>query len=89
MFIFDFTRYININRRGYAIYLPKKVYNTLTAKSIDISLVLSRGKPSCVQLTSYKKGKQTYHGTLKKYMGVRGFKNGNVCDFRRKNIIMK
>lgn len=89
MFIFDFTRYIDINRRGYTICLPKKVYDILTAKHIDISLVISKGKPSCVQLTSYTKGKQTYHGTLKKYMGVKGFKNGNVCDFRRKNIIMK
>ena len=86
--MFEFLkRHTTINRRGYDIILPKAVYKELTAKSIDISLVKSKGKPSCVQLTSYHNRKQVYHGTLKSYMGVKRFKNGNVCDFRTSNLI--
>ena len=86
--MFDFfKRHITINRRGFDITLPKSVYNELTDRNIDISLVKSKGKPSCVQLTSYKNRKQVYHGTLKAYMGVKRFKNGNVCDFHTRNLI--
>ena len=85
--MFDFTRYIKLVRRDTKIILPYKVYETLYSDGIDISLIKNKGKPSCVQLTSYEDGKQVYRGTLKTYMGVKGFKNGNVCDFRMKNII--
>lgn len=82
-----FRKYITINRRGYDIILPKTVYNTLKDQGIDISLVKSKGVPTCVQLTSYTNKKQIYHGTLKAYMGAKSFKNGNVCDFHINNLI--
>lgn len=85
--MFDFLRYTTITRRDFDIVLPKKVYKELTAKGIDISLVKSKGRPSCVQLTSYVDGKQIYHGTLKAYMGFKKFKNNNVCDFRYNNLV--
>ena len=82
-----FKRYVTINRRGFDITLPKAVFKELNAKGIDISLVKSKGLPSCVQLTSYNDKKQIYHGTLKAYMGAKRFKNGNVCDFHLNNLI--
>jgi len=88
--MFDFLKkYTTIVRRDIEITLPKKVYKKLAAESIDISLVKSKGKPSCVQLTSYENGKQIYHGTLKAYMNVKSFKDGNVCNFRENNLIKK
>jgi len=88
--MFDFLkRYTTIVRRDTKIVLPRTVYKALKAKGIDISLVKSKGKPSCVQLTSYDEGKQIYHGTLKAYMKVKSFKDGNICNFRTNNIIKK
>lgn len=87
--MFDFLRYTTIMRRDFKIILPKKVYKALLAKGIDISLVKSNGRPSCVQLTSYKDGKQIYRGTLKAYMGVKKFKDKNVCNFKYNNLILK
>lgn len=85
--MFDFLRYTTITRRDYDIILPKKVYKALLAEGIDISLVKSKGRPSCVQLTSYENGKQVYRGTLKSYMGVKKFKDKNVCNFKYNNLI--
>ena len=86
--MFEFLRrYVTINRRGFDITLPKRIYQELTSRNIDISLVKSKGRPSCVQLTSYRDKKQVYHGTLKAFMGVKGFKNGNVCDFHINNLV--
>ena len=90
--MFDFfNKYIIITRRDVAIRLPRKIYKELKAKGIDISLVKTKtnNKPSCVQLTSYLNGKQIYHGTLKAYMNVKKFKNGDVCDFHKNNLILK
>ena len=87
--MFDFLRYTTIMRRDFKIILPKKVYKALLAKGIDISLVKSNGRPSCVQLTSYKDGKQIYRGTLKANMGVKKFKDKNVCNFKYNNLILK
>lgn len=88
--MFDFLkRYTTIVRRDTKIVLPSSVYKTLKSQGIDISLVKSKGKPSCVQLTSYNGGKQIYHGTLKAYMNVKSFKDGNICNFRANNLIKK
>ena len=84
-----FNKYIVITRRDVAIRLPKKVYKELKAKGIDISLVKSNGKPSCVQLTAYENGKQIYKGTLKAYMNVKKFKTKDICDFHKDNLILK
>ena len=34
-------------------------------------------------------GKSKYIGTLKTYMNVKSFKDGNVCNFNRNNLIYR
>lgn len=72
--------------RGYKIYMTEEVAKSLEKKHYYISLCLSNGKPSCVQLMHNCKGGSKYVMTLKKFLGVKGFKNGNVCDFLPKNL---
>ena len=76
------VRYTTINRRGYEVVLPTDVYETLTNKGYSISLGIC-GQSGTVQLTKDRK----YAGSLKKYMGVTSFKNGNPCDFHVSNLI--
>jgi len=87
----DSTCYISITRRGYDIVLDADVYESLTADKITISLVLASKtkKPCCVQLNKTVNGKQTYKGTLKSYLNVKGFKDGNICNFKYDNLILK
>ena len=76
------VRYTTINRRGYEIVLPTHIYDMLNENKINVGLVI-RGNSMTVQCTKNKK----YLGTLKEYMGVTGFKNGNPCDFHVSNLI--
>lgn len=74
-------------RRGYPIFIQDKHLEMLKKKKQYISLVLAKGKPSCVQVTTIVNGKNTYVSSLKKMLGVKSFVNGNVCDFRKSNIM--
>lgn len=75
-----------IVRRGFEIILPIEIYNALNIEKISISVVLYKGKPSCIQLTKIIDGKAAYLGTLKDYMKVKSFKDGNNCNFAYSNI---
>ena len=77
-------KYTKLNRRGHEIVLPTEVYNGLRENGMNVSLVLHPNSKT-VQLTRNNK----YLGTLKEYMGVGGFKNGNSCDFHISNLIDK
>lgn len=78
---------IVLYRRGYPIFIQVKHSEMLKKKKQYISLVLAKGKPACVQVTTVVNGKNTYVSSLKKMLGVKSFVNGNVCDFRKSNII--
>ncbi len=75
-------KYTKLNRRGHEIVLPTQVYNQLHENGMNISLVLHPNSKT-VQLTRNNR----YLGTLKEYMGVHSFKNGNSCDFHISNLI--
>lgn len=75
-----------IVRRGFEIILPIEIYNALAIEKVFISVVLYKGKPSCIQLCKNIEGKAVYVGTLKDYMKVKSFKDGNNCNFAYSNI---
>jgi len=83
MSLFNRTKYTTITRRGYEITLPTNVYKNLCKQNIYIGLVLSGKSSMTVQCTDGTR----YLGTLKSYMGAKGFKNGNPCDFHISNLI--
>lgn len=76
--------YKKINRRGCEITMYKKDYDELTKRGYYITLVKKNNKPCTVQLTTKD---NEYCGTLKSFYGATGFKDGNVCNFRKSNLI--
>lgn len=89
----DFIPYPNIekvyNRCGFDIRVPMDIAGELDAKGYCISLTKYKGQPSCVQLSKAVEGKSKYVGTLKNFMHVESFKDGNVCNFNYSNLIYK
>ena len=81
--------YTTITRRGYDIIIPTNTYETLTSLKYTFNLTLYKKKPSSVQLFVTENGKQKYKGTLKDWLNVKSFKDGNVCNFKFENIIEK
>ena len=82
------SKYTTLNRRGYKVIVPTDVYNELYNEGYNIGLVLGKSKISSEPYKSVQLFKNAqYCGTLKSAMGVSGFKNGNPCDFRAKNLI--
>lgn len=82
MALFTRTKYTTITRRNTDIVLPTDVYTKIQKKGYNISLAKNQSY-STVQLTKNNK----YIGTLKSFMKVSGFKNGNTCDFHKSNVI--
>ena len=76
-------------RCGFEIKVPMDVAGELDAKGYCISLTKYKGQPSCVQLSKVINGKSTYVGTLKNFMNVQSFKDGNVCNFNYNNLNFK
>lgn len=72
-----------INRCGCDIILPKKMYKDLQEEGYTLSVVKHNKKPSSVQVM--KAGK--YVGTLKSLYGIESFKDGNVCNFKKRNLV--
>lgn len=89
----DWIPYPNIekvyNRCGFEIKVPMDVAGELDAKGYCVSVTKYKGKPSCVQLSKVIDGKSTYVGTLKSFMNVESFKDGNVCNFNYNNLVIK
>ena len=89
----DWVPYPNVEkvytRCGFDIRIPMNIAGELDAKGYCISLTKYKGKPSCVQLSKVINGKSTYIGTLKNYMNVESFKDGNICNFNYNNLIYK
>ena len=78
-----------ISRKDYKIVLPVDIYNVLKENKLSISATKYKGKTSCVQMFETINGKSKYKGTLKTYMNVKSFIDGNVCNFSRDNLIYK
>lgn len=78
-----------IIRRDYKIVIPTDIKTQLDNNKISISVTKHAGKTSCVQLFKTIEGKSKYMGTLKAYMNVKSFKDGDVCNFSRDNLIYK
>ena len=83
------AKYVTITRRGHDIIIPTETYDKLSSLKYTFSLTLYKGKPSSVQLLNTENGKQKYRGTLKDWLNVKSFKDGNVCNFKLDNIIEK
>jgi len=83
------AKYTTITRRGYDIIIPTETYDKLLALNYTFGLTLYKGKPSSVQLSVTEDGKQKYKGTLKDWLNVKSFKDGNVCNFKLENIVEK
>ena len=82
MSLFTRTKYTTITRRNTDIVLPVDIYAKIQKKGYNISLVKTPYS-NTVQLTKDNK----YVGTLKSFMKVSGFRNGNSCDFHKSNVI--
>lgn len=84
-------KYVTLIKHDFPIVIPHKIYVELETKGYTISLKLNnRTKlPSCIQLNKHIDGKTKYIGTLKSYIGVKEFKDGNVCNFHKSNLIME
>jgi len=78
-----------ITRKDYKITIPYSINAELKKEGISISATKYNGKPSCVQMFKVVDGKVKYIGTLKTYMNVKSFKDNNVCNFSRENLIYK
>lgn len=78
-----------IVRKDYQITIPYSIKVQLKNEDISISATKYNGNPSCVQMFKVIDGKPKYISTLKAYMNVKSFKDGNVCNFSRKNLIYK
>ena len=78
-----------LNRKGYRIIIPQDIASELEKKKLSISATKHNGKASCVQMFETIAGKSKYKGTLKDYMNVKSFKDGDVCNFSRNNLIYK
>ena len=83
--------YTTITRRGYDIIIPTKTYKQLKDLGYTFGLVLGpkSKKPVAVQLNVTENGKRIYRGTLRSWLNVKKFKDGNSCNFRSENIIEK
>lgn len=80
---------IYLNRKDYRIIIPQDIALELKNEGISISATKYNGNPSCVQMFKVIDGKPKYISTLKAYMNIKSFKDGNVCNFSRKNLIYK
>lgn len=81
MSLFNRTKYTTLIRRNIEIVLPTDVYKSIQKKGFSVSVTNS----GTVQLLESSTSK--YCGTLKSFMKVNGFKNGNTCDFHKSNLI--
>ena len=82
--------HVTIQRRNQDITIPLNIYKHLLGEGIRISVTFNKDKKSStVQLSKIVDGKQKYVGTLKKYMNVKSFKDGNVYNFHKNNIVVK
>lgn len=79
---------IIFNRRGFKITMDKKTYNRMRELGYTFHLALNKGKPSCVHLKYRDKNlKKTYYvSSLKEWLDVKNFKDGNVCNFNPDNL---
>ena len=80
---------IYLNRKDYRIIIPQDIALELEKAKLSISATKHNGKTSCVQMFKTIAGKSKYKGTLKDYMNVKSFKDGDVCNFSRNNLIYK
>lgn len=74
-------------RRGFDIKLSKVTADDIESQGLLIALAIYKGQPSSVQVTKYVNGKTEYVGTLKKFLNVKSFKNGDILDFTLDNLI--
>lgn len=82
--------YVIIVRRGYDVILPRDFYDMCKEKGYSITIVFTKNnKPTSVQVHCFKDGERNYIGSVKKMLGVAKFKNKNVCDYTKENIIRK
>lgn len=83
-------KYVIIVRRGYDVILPRDFYDMCKEKGYSITIVFTKNnKPTSVQVHCFKDGERNYIGSVKKMLGVAKFKNKNVCDYTKENIIRK
>lgn len=83
-------QYSVIVRRGYEIILPREFYKMCEQKNYCLSIVFNKNnKPTSVQVTYVKGKEKKYIGTVRDMLNVAKFKNKNVCDFTKENIIEK
>lgn len=76
-----------VERRGMKILIPTKVWKELEEKNYSISVIIYKGNLSSVQILKNENGKCKYISTLKAYMNIKSFVNGNPCDYRKENLI--
>ena len=82
--------YSVVVRRGYEIILPRSFYNTCKEKDYSLSIVINKkNKQTSVQVSQVKEGKRIYVGTVKKMLNISKFKDKNVWNFSKENIIEK
>lgn len=78
---------VTVEGKGYTIYLPKDKYDELKSQGYSFSVSSRNKKPNSVAIRFYKDGKYGYLSTLKSYLNVVAFKDGNVCNFATDNCI--
>lgn len=79
-----------IIKRGYEIILPKSFYEMCKENNYSLSVIYNKSKkPTSVQVTSIVDGQRTYIGTVKKMLNIAKFKDKNVCNFSKENIVEK
>jgi len=94
MFLFNLFKkkqtLISRKSRGFDIIMSEALDKQLRELHYNVSVTCNKdGEPNCVQLTKTKNGKNVYISSLKKFLGVKSFKNYNLCDFSPDNLIYK
>lgn len=80
------SNYTTITRRNTKITLPKQLVKEMEENRVGVAL-WKKGNNNCVWL--YSKTNGDYLGSLRKNLGIKSFKDGNTCNFKKSNLIFE
>ena len=79
-----------IVKRGHEIILPKQFYDMCKENKYNLGIIYDKcNKPTSIQVTCIRDGERIYVGTVKRMLNVAKFKDKNVCNFSKENIVVK
>lgn len=81
------SNYTTITRRNIKVTLPKQLVKEMKENKVNFTVWKKEGQKNVVWL--YRTNNGEYLGSLKKNLGVKSFKDGNPCNFKKSNLIFE